>query len=120
MEGVPGNPGPMTIKFIVYDAQGHPIRQFWKKLSHGTNNIAEYLALLALMNCLQENNVGQVQILGDSRLVINQVMGEWQVNQPHLADLAAQAQTLMRSHRGWRLSWIPGKLNDADGIGSGQ
>ncbi|MGB6063819.1 MAG: ribonuclease HI family protein [Desulfomonilaceae bacterium] len=110
----------MTIKFIVYDAQGHPIRQFWKKLSHGTNNIAEYLALLALMNCLQENNVGQVQILGDSRLVINQVMGEWQVNQPHLADLAAQAQTLMRSHRGWRLSWIPGKLNDADGIGSGQ
>jgi len=113
-----GTPGPMTIKFIVYDAQGHPIQQFWKRLGHGTNNIAEYLALLGLMGYLEENKIEQIQILGDSRLVINQVMGEWQVNKPHLADLAAQAQTLMRSHRGWRLSWIPRELNTADGIGA--
>ena len=39
-----GTPGPMTIKFIVYDAQGHPIQQFWKRLGHGTNKtvLADY------------------------------------------------------------------------------
>jgi len=115
-----GNPGPMAIKFIVYNAQGHSIEKFYKELGHGTNNVAEYLSLLALMSHQEEHNIEQAQIHGDSQLVINQVLEKWQINESHLEELAVYAWELMKRHPGWRLSWIPRELNVADGIGSAQ
>jgi len=115
-----GNPGPMTIKFCVYDARGHPVEEFSKNLGHGTNNVAEYLGLLALMSHLEENNIEQVSILGDSQLVINQVLEKWQINEPHLKELAVYAWELMKRHPRWKLLWIPRELNVADGVGSAQ
>ncbi len=115
-----GNPGPMAIKFCVCNASGHPITGFYKKLGHGTNNVAEYCAFLALMSHLEENNIEQVEIHGDSQLVINQVLEKWQINEPHLKKLAVYAWELMKRHPGWKLLWIPRELNVADGIGSAQ
>lgn len=58
--------------------------------SKHTNNEAEYNGLLKALEDLQNNfktrfpNTTQVVIRGDSKLVIEQVSGKWQINVYHL------------------------------------
>jgi len=113
-----GNPGTMTIKFIVHDPQGQPIKQVSQEIGHGTNNIAEYQALIGLLEYLNQLNTEQVCIMGDSQVVINQVTKKWRISQEHLQVLADRVWILMKDHPDWRLTWIRREFNIADGVGS--
>ena len=44
-------------------------------LGHGTNNYAELLGLKLLLKLALENNITNLQVFGDSQLVINWVNG---------------------------------------------
>jgi ribonuclease HI len=111
-----GNPGPMSISLVIYDPDGERIAQHSRQIGYGTNNVAEYSALIELLRCLTAIRIERVQIFGDSQLVVNQVTNRWRINEPHLKDLANQAFTLMKGHPGWSISWIPRERNAADGV----
>jgi len=80
-----------------------------------TNNEAEYQSLIASL----ENLVGiiraagkdpgnySVQVQGDSRVVINQVTGEWQVKAPNLVPLYRQARELLAQFGSVTVAWQP-------------
>jgi ribonuclease HI len=85
----------------------------WKRaiyLGVKTNNEAEYAALLCLLEGAREKSVSEIEIRGDSRLVVSQVGRKWKINFPHLRELASRAWELMDG-MDVRLVWVPREEN---------
>jgi len=109
------NPGERSIGWIIKDHNGklydenHDTREF------GTNNEAEYLALLDLVIHLAEGGFQNVVIRGDSQLVINQLIEGWKINKDTLKELNRQIKIHLGRLENWKLEWIPrDKNSDAD------
>ncbi|XP_026378721.1 uncharacterized protein LOC113273176 [Papaver somniferum] len=60
-----------------------------------SNNVTEYEALILGLRMAKELNLGSVEVKSDSKLVINQVNGDFYIKEPHLAPYGAEAQRLM-------------------------
>lgn len=106
------NPGPAGAGCIIVDETGSPV---WKRavsLGHATNNEAEYNALILLLEKLEKEGLSNVLVRGDSKLVVEQASGRWQVNKPGLIPLAERAKSLV-SKTGASLEWIPREKNAA-------
>ncbi|MFN2252434.1 MAG: ribonuclease HI family protein [Anaerolineae bacterium] len=77
--------------------------------SNVTNNEAEYMSLIAALVDLSEQ-VGDpsrvtVEILGDSKLVISQLKGEWKVKARNLWPLFDEARSALAPFGRVRLRW---------------
>ena len=94
---VRGNPGPAGIGVVVADENGMPLKRFGEQLPPCTNNEAEYHR-----ECLRLG-ASQVDVYMDSDLVRLQVLGDYQVNAPHLQALCEQARQLLQRFSAWRL-----------------
>ncbi len=110
-----GNPGPGYGSFrLVRNADG---RKRTRRLDFGpqvTNNQAEYRALIAglahLVAMIERAGKSpgdyRVAVQGDSRLVVNQVTGQWKVREPGLKPLHEQALALFRRfHPDSTIAW---------------
>lgn len=65
----------------------------------GTSNIAEYeglmMALKEAIKCAQHDTIYyNITIVGDSQLIIKQMLGEWKIKNPTLRDLYEEAKVL--------------------------
>ena len=65
--------------------------------SYTTNNEAEYIALIKLLEHLVDiiSSPSEINIYGDSKLVINQVFGDWKVKAFNLQRLNLYAKELV-------------------------
>ena len=81
-----GNPGASSYAFIVIkeDIILHKESGF---IGIGTNNVAEYMAVVNGLKWLTEITSGIVQVCSDSELVMRQLSGTYTVRKPHLAEL---------------------------------
>ncbi|XP_026440795.1 uncharacterized protein LOC113339752 [Papaver somniferum] len=81
---------------VVFETpQGEMLSYSLKLEFQSSNNVAEYEALILGLRVAKELNLGSVEFKGDSRLVTNQVNGDFHVKEPHLASYRAEAQRLM-------------------------
>ena len=69
-----------------------------------TNNEAEYATLLSLLESLQTDSFPTIYM--DSRLVVNQISGEWKLKAQHLFHLL-QACRQHVSRTGAFINWVP-------------
>ena len=113
------NPGKMGIGVVLIE-NNNIITKISKKLSNnGTNNIAEYTALLTGISKALELGWKKVMIEGDSKLVINQVKGAWKINKEHLKSLYAQVIKELSEFDSYTINWIPREKNSvADKLAS--
>jgi probable phosphoglycerate mutase len=74
------------------------------QIGQGTNNIAEYQALLAGIRHALRLGFWDVMILTDSLLVANQIKGSWGVKDKALAKLHREAQLLLKLCRTWSIT----------------
>lgn len=65
-------------------------------IGHGTNNEAEYQALLAGMRHALKLGFWNLEVKADSLLVVNQVSGRWRSTNKTLARLAREVENLRR------------------------
>jgi ribonuclease HI len=72
----------------------------------GTNNEAEYQALILALKTILPDNKVPVDIYTDSQLVYNQMLSNWQVKDSRLSVLHRQATELMLA-RNVSLFWVP-------------
>ncbi|XP_075091655.1 uncharacterized protein LOC142171850 [Nicotiana tabacum] len=76
-----------------------------------SNNIVEYQALILGLEVVVEIKRLQLQVFGDSQLVINQILGSYEVKKPELLPYHDYAKTLM----GWlddvTIQHVPRKEN---------
>lgn len=88
--GARGNPGPAGAGAVVYDAIGKRVVEVSDYLGVATNNIAEYEAVIrGLTKLLEEFPEGHfrthdVLVRMDSKLVIEQMNGNYKVKHPNL------------------------------------
>ena len=105
------NPGNMGIGVVLIE-NNSIIEKISQKLPGiGTNNVAEYTALLGGINKALEVGWSNVIIEGDSKLVINQVNGKWKTNKDHLRILCSDVQKKLLKFSYYQLNWISREKN---------
>jgi ribonuclease HI len=79
----------------------------------GTNNTAEYKALINVLQLMivLELTGKEILVQGDSNLVINQVFGTWKCKQDHLIPLRDKAKYLVGKFANIKGKWIPREQN---------
>jgi ribonuclease H / adenosylcobalamin/alpha-ribazole phosphatase len=111
--GSRGNPGPAGYGALVTDAAtGEILAERFESLGTTTNNVAEYSGLVAGLTAAAELAPGaDVAVRMDSKLVVEQMSGRWQIKDPNMRQLAARAREV--SGRLGRVSytWVPRARN---------
>jgi probable phosphoglycerate mutase len=107
--GSRGNPGPAGYGAVVRDAvTGRVLVERAAGIGRATNNVAEYGGLIAGLRAVLELAPDlapdEVEVRMDSKLVVEQMSGRWQVKHPAMKPLAREAAELVRS-------WIPRAQN---------
>jgi ribonuclease H / adenosylcobalamin/alpha-ribazole phosphatase len=112
--GSRGNPGPAGYGAVVVEAAtGQVLLERYASLGTTTNNVAEYTGLIAGLRAAAELNATHVGVRMDSKLVIEQMSGRWQIKNPGLRPLAAEAATLVARFAAVTFEWIPRERNKA-------
>lgn len=110
--GARGNPGPAGYGAVVRDLDsGEVLAERFDALGVTTNNVAEYRGLLAGLAAAAELGARVVEVRMDSKLVVEQMSGRWQIKNPGLRPLAAEAAALIRRFDSVRFTWIPRERN---------
>jgi probable phosphoglycerate mutase len=112
--GARGNPGPAGYGAVVRDPEtGEVLAERSAALGVTTNNVAEYRGLIAGLEAAAELGAGQVDARMDSKLVVEQMSGRWQIKHPGLRPLAAEVAALVRRFDRVTYTWIPRERNRA-------
>jgi len=110
--GSRGNPGPAGYGAVVLDAAtGKVLAERQGGLGVATNNVAEYQGLIAGLRAAIELGATDVEVRMDSKLVVEQMSGRWQVKHPAMKPLALEAGRLVREIGSVRFGWIPRARN---------
>jgi probable phosphoglycerate mutase len=113
--GSRGNPGPAGYGALVRDAEtGRLLAERAASVGRATNNVAEYGGLVAgLQAALDLDPTAEVEVRMDSKLVVEQMSGRWQIKHPDMRQLALQARKIAQQLGGVRYTWVPRAQNGA-------
>lgn len=84
-----------------------------------TNNVAEYTALIKALEWLASNNLDSdtIKVVGDSKLVISQLEGQFKVKSKRILPLYRRARELKESFKNLEFRLVPREENkEADGL----
>ncbi|CAL2257734.1 unnamed protein product [Prunus armeniaca] len=96
---------------IIETPKGFRTRYFFQLDFDCTNNQAEYEALIIGLEILKELGVKSVAVMGDSRLVLKQLSGDYKVTSQALLGYHALANQLMEDFDDVRLAHLPREHN---------
>lgn len=82
-----GNPGPSGAGGVILDNNGTVVAEISEYLGVATNNVAEYQALRLTLERAVEMDIKNADVFMDSKLVVEQVMGRWQIKNQHLREI---------------------------------
>ena len=109
--GARGNPGISGCGAVLM-IDGKPLSSSSKFLGlKMTNNAAEYHGLLLGLNIAQHHFVKSLEVLMDSLLVVNQIKGEWRINEPNLIILHDKAMKEIEKFKKFKILHIPREEN---------
>ena len=90
-----GNPGPAGAGILIEDENGLRLQARHRWLGTMTNNQAEYHALIEGLKAVREWKPDRLLIYLDSKLVVEQVKGQYRIKEPELQRLHADAMRLL-------------------------
>ncbi|MFI6904967.1 histidine phosphatase family protein [Nonomuraea sp. NPDC050394] len=112
--GSRGNPGPAGYGAVVLDAADRQVlAETAEAIGVATNNVAEYRGLIAgLTEVLRLGGEGAAVVVRmDSKLVVEQMAGNWKIKNEGLRPLALEANRLAGRLRVTEWTWIPRERN---------
>ena len=86
--------------------------QGWEYLAEGTNHVAEYKGLISLMEGAISRGVRCLDAKGDSKLVVEQVKGTYQVREATLMKLHKEVKQLKQKFASFTITHIPRNENE--------
>lgn len=116
--GCKPNPGQAGSGAVLRDRDTNQmiakICQYW---SRATNNQAELLALILLLQKALELGVTDIEVRMDSMFVVESVKGNWVVKHPNVHELHKIAYNLSSQFERFSIKWIPREQNkEADAL----
>jgi len=106
-----GNPGPAAVGWVIVTDDGI-VAEAGTGIGEATNNQAEYLALIRGLRGAKDHGFDELEIRGDSELIVNQVTGAWAVNDPTLQEHRVTVRELLSQFDEWAISHVPRAVND--------
>lgn len=111
--GARGNPGPAGWGAVVLDVDGTVLAERADYLGITTNNVAEYSGLVAgLRTAKAIDPTALVEVRADSKLLVEQMSGRWQIKHDAMQRLAAEARSVFPPEQ-VSYTWIPRAENSA-------
>jgi probable phosphoglycerate mutase len=109
--GSRGNPGPAAYGAVLKDADsGDVLAEDGSTIGVASNNVAEYSGLIAGLKLAEEFAPdAEVEVRMDSKLVVEQMSGRWQIKHPSMRPLAVEANRL--APKGTTYTWVPREQN---------
>jgi ribonuclease HI len=104
--GARGNPGPAAIAAVVATRDGQVVETTGRAIGRATNNVAEYRALLLGIERARALGAREVELVGDSELVVKQVKGEYRVKDPGLRPLHAEVRAALEQFDRWSIRHV--------------
>jgi broad specificity phosphatase PhoE/ribonuclease HI len=108
--GSRGNPGPAAFGAVVYEGT-KVLVEVGETIGIASNNVAEYSGLVAGLTAAHAlDPEATIAVRMDSKLVVEQMSGRWQVKHPDMRILAKRAREIHPMHL-ISFTWIPRELN---------
>src|ERR1700743_2315566 len=101
--GARGNPGPAAIGVVVRDEDGEIVEAVGETIGKATNNVAEYRALLRGVELAAAHGATELELVGDSELVVRQIEGRYKVKNEAMKELHAQAKKALAGFERWSI-----------------
>ncbi len=111
--GARGNPGPSAAGVVVEDSKGRALVRKGILLGRGTNNEAEYRALIAALEEATKLGANEIEARADSQLMVMQITGHYRVKAGNLKPLYAKVRGLLSGFERWRVVHVPREENHA-------
>jgi probable phosphoglycerate mutase len=120
-DGAPGNPGPASAGAVLIDASlpgarrsdAPAVASISDYLGVQTNNVAEYTGVVRALALARELGADEVDLLLDSKLIVEQLHGRWRVKDAKLQPLHAQARRHLVGFGRWSATHVPRSENHA-------
>jgi len=113
--GARGNPGPAAIAAVLRVGDGTVVDEVGEPIGRATNNVAEYRALLLGIQRAVALGATEVELIGDSELIVRQVEGRYKVKDATLKGLHRQVRSALSSFDSWSIRHVRREQNaDAD------
>jgi ribonuclease HI len=113
--GARGNPGPAAIGVVLRDDDGEVLGELGEAIGEATNNVAEYRALLRGIELAAEHGAAELELVGDSELVVRQVEGRYKVKNAGMKQLHEEVKRALRGFDSWSIRHVRRAENaDAD------
>ncbi|KAJ1424537.1 ribonuclease H-like domain-containing protein, partial [Ochromonadaceae sp. CCMP2298] len=114
--GSRGNPGMGASGAVLYAVDAGQLTEVWTSsrflgAADVTCNQAEYQALIDGLRQAVKMRLTSLTVQGDSSLVVNQMLGQWKVNNARLLQLVGVAKRLLQRLPAASLEWIPRAQN---------
>jgi ribonuclease HI len=115
-----GNPGPASAGAVLIalarpdarDPRAAPDASISDYLGVQTNNVAEYTAVVRAIGLALELGARRLELLLDSKLIVEQLSGRWRVKDAKLRTLWAEALRQLRQlPDGWAAAHVPRAQN---------
>jgi ribonuclease HI len=105
-----GNPGPAAVGWVLVTDDGI-VADGGERIGSTTNNQAEYEALLKVLEVTRDYGFDEIRLRGDSELIVKQVRGEWNTNDPELRERRVRARELLMEVAEWSIEHVPREIN---------
>jgi len=113
--GARGNPGPAAIGAVVRDAAGEIVEERGERIGRATNNVAEYRALLLGIELAAAHGASELELVGDSELIVRQVEGRYKVKDKTMKELHREVKAALGPFERWSIRHVRREHNaDAD------
>jgi ribonuclease HI len=113
--GARGNPGPAAIGAVVRDDKGEIVEERGERIGRATNNVAEYRALLLGIELAAAHGASELDLVGDSELIVRQVEGKYKVKDATMKELHGEVKAALRPFERWSIRHVRREHNaDAD------
>ncbi len=104
--GARGNPGPAAIAAVLREPGGEVVDERGETIGRATNNVAEYRALLLGIEMAAAQGATEVELVGDSELIVRQVMGEYKVKDATMKELHAEVKRALAGFESWSIRHV--------------
>jgi ribonuclease HI len=104
--GARGNPGPAAIAAVVQGPGGEVLTERGERIGRATNNVAEYKALLLGIELAATLKAPELELVGDSELIVKQVKGEYKVKDATMRELHAEVKRALLDFERWSIRHV--------------
>lgn len=101
--GSRNNPGPSATGIVIKNEQGETLAAYGEYLGRQTNNFAEYSAVISALKKAKGLGGTEIQLIADSKLIVEQLNGRWKVKEPTLQKLFVQAWNLLQGFKTYHI-----------------